>query len=88
MRVLEQVLPPGVQDCNDANLGSQVLRIRCDFQQGLYAGGEQQIVKEAGVLESQHIQLVRYGEDIVEVAGVEEFAFSCRQPSAWADSSP
>jgi hypothetical protein len=31
---------------------------------------------------------VRYGEDIVEVAGVEEFAFSCRQPSAWADSSP
>ena len=43
----EQVLSPGVQDGNHANLGSQVLRIGCDFQQGLRSGGEQQIVKQS-----------------------------------------
>src|SRR6516162_1072990 len=81
MGMKEQVLPPGVQDRNDANLGSQVLRIRCDFQQRLCAGGVQQIVKQARVLQSQHIQLVRYREDNVEVAGAKKFAFSSRQPA-------
>ena len=77
----EQVLSPGVQDADDTDLGSQVLRIDGDFQQRLCAGSEQQIVKQARVLQSQHIQFVRYGEDHVEVAGGQEFAFPCRQPA-------
>src|SRR5205814_3169923 len=47
----------------------------------LCAGCEQKIVEQARVLQSQDIQLVRYGEDHVEIAGVEEFAFPCRQPT-------
>ncbi len=81
VRMQEQVLSPGVQDGEDTDLGAEVLRIGCDFQQRLCAGCEQQIVKQARVLQSQDIQLVRYGEDHVEVAGVEEFAFPCRQPA-------
>jgi hypothetical protein len=77
----EQVLSPGMQNANHSNLRSQVLGIGCDFEQGLCAGGEQQIVKQARVLQSQDIQLVRHGKDHVKVAGVEEFAFSCRQPA-------
>ena len=77
----EQVLSPGVQDGDDADLGSEVLRIGCDFQQSLRAGGEQQIVKQARVLQSQHVQFVRHGEHHMEIAGVEEFAFPCRQPA-------
>ena len=77
----EQVLSPGVQDGDHTDLGSQVFRIRCDREQSLCAGREQEMVKQARVLQSQDIQLVRYGEDNVEIAGVEEFALPCRQPT-------
>jgi hypothetical protein len=42
----EQVLTPGMQDADDTDLSSQVFRMGCDVQQGLCAGGEQQIVKQ------------------------------------------
>ena len=48
MGVQQQVLPPGVQDAENADLGSEVFGVGCDFQQGLRAGGEQQVVKQAG----------------------------------------
>jgi hypothetical protein len=38
-------------------------------------------VKQSRVFQSQDIQLVRYGEDNVEIAGVEKFAFPCCQPT-------
>ena len=44
----EQVLPPGVECADDADLSSQVFRIGGDFEQGLSAGGEQQVVKLTG----------------------------------------
>ena len=45
----EQVLSPGVEGADDADLGSQVFRIGGDFEQGLSAGGEQQIVKQSWI---------------------------------------
>jgi hypothetical protein len=54
----EQVLSPGVQDADHTDLCSQVFRIECNFQQGLRAGGEQQIVKQAQVFQGQHIEFV------------------------------
>src|SRR5208337_3580251 len=77
----EQVLSPGVQDGDHANLGSEVLRIGCDFQQGLRSSGEQQIVKQAWVLQRQPIQFVRHGEHDMEIAGVEEIALPCCDPA-------
>ena len=77
----EQVLSPGVQDADHADLGAQVFRIGCDLQQGLRAGGEQQIVEQTRVLQSQHVEFVRHGEHDVEIAGVQEFAFPRRQPA-------
>ena len=59
MGMQEQVLPPGVQDGDHSDLGPEVLGIGCDFQQRLRGGREQQIVKQARVLHSQDIQLVR-----------------------------
>ena len=70
-----------MQDGDHTDLGSQVFRIGCDFQQGLCAGSEQQIVKQTRVFQSQHIEFVRYGEHDMEIAGVEEFAFPCCQPA-------
>ena len=49
----QQVLSPGVQDRDDADLGAEVLGIGRDFQQGLCAGSEQQIVKQTRVFQGQ-----------------------------------
>jgi hypothetical protein len=35
----------------------------------------------AWVLQRQHTQFVRHGEDHMEIAGVEEFAFPCCDPA-------
>jgi hypothetical protein len=67
--------------CDHSDLGSEVLRIGCDFQQRLRGGREQHIVKQARVLQSQDIQFVRYGKDHVEIAGIEKFAFPFCQPT-------
>ena len=46
MRVQEQVLSPGVQDADHTDLGAQVFAIHGDLEQGLSAGGEQQVVEQ------------------------------------------
>ena len=77
----KQVLSPRVKDRDDTDVGSEVVGIGCDFQQGLCAGSEQQIVKQTRVFQGQHIEFVRQGEHDMEIAGVEEFAFSSCQPA-------
>jgi hypothetical protein len=47
----EQVLSPGVQDADDADLGPQVFAIEGDLQQGLGAGGEEQVVEPTWVFQ-------------------------------------
>jgi hypothetical protein len=77
----EQVLTPGMQDAGDTDLSSQVFGIGCDFQQGLCAGGEQQIVKQTWVFQGEHIEFVGHGEHDMEIAGRQEFALAGRQPA-------
>jgi len=60
--VQEQVLSPGVQDRDHADLSPQMFGIGCDLQQGLRAGGEQQMVKQTLVFQSQHVEFVRHSE--------------------------
>jgi hypothetical protein len=77
----EQVLTPGMQDADDTDLSSQVCGIGCNFQQGLCAGGEQQIVKQTRVFQGEHIEFVGHSEHDMEIAGSQEFAFPCFQPA-------
>jgi hypothetical protein len=77
----EQVLTPGMQDGDDTDLSSQVFGIGCDFQQGLCAGGEPQIVKQTRVFQGEHIELVGHGEHDMEIAGSQEFALSGHPPA-------
>jgi hypothetical protein len=51
------------------------------LEQGLCAGGEQQIVEQPWVAHRQHVEFVRGGEDNVAVAGGEKFSFPRRQPA-------
>ena len=40
-----QVLSPGVQDAEEADPGSEMPGIGCDFKHGLSGGAEEQIVE-------------------------------------------
>jgi len=50
MRMGEQILSPGVENAEDTDLRAEVLRIRRNFQEGGGRGGEQEIVKLAGIV--------------------------------------
>ena len=45
VRMQAQVLSPGMQDAEEADPGSEVPRVGCDFKHGLGAGVEEQIVQ-------------------------------------------
>ena len=45
MRMQPEVLSPGVQNTEEADLGSEVLGVCCDFKHGLGAGAEEQIIE-------------------------------------------
>src|SRR5262249_31412838 len=81
MGMQQKVLSPGVQNAEHANLGAQVFGIGCYLEQGLSAGGEQQIVEQTWVVQGQHIQLVGHAEHDMEVVGRQKFSFSCLQPA-------
>jgi hypothetical protein len=50
MRMMFQLLVPSVEDTEEADLGAQMPGMASDFQQGLGAGAEQQIVENLLVL--------------------------------------
>ena len=77
----QQILSPSVQDADHADLSAQVFAIDRDLQQGLRAGGEQQVVEQTRVLQGQHVEFVGHSEDDMEVAGGQEFPFAGRQPA-------
>jgi hypothetical protein len=46
-----QVLSPGVQDTEQSDIGSQVLRVASDFEQRCGSGVKEQVVKQSLVLQ-------------------------------------
>ena len=77
----QQVLPPGMQNGNDADVRAEALGIRCHFQQRGGSGGKQQVVKTARVFEREHVQLMRDAEDDMEVSRRQDFLFASSQPT-------
>ena len=77
----QQVLTPGMQDGEEADLSAEPFRIGSHFEQGLGAGLEQQVEKWPGRSQRQRVQFVGQGEDNVEVVGVEQIALLCLEPS-------
>ena len=67
MRMMLQVLSPGVEHAQEANLSAEVMGIGGDFQQRRGAGAEQQAIEDALVLLGERRQLVRQREDHVTV---------------------
>ena len=80
MRMMEQVLAPGVQHGEEADLGAQVLGIGGDCAQGLGGGAEEKAVDERLVLIGDGGNGLRQREDDVKVLCVEKFGATILQP--------
>jgi hypothetical protein len=72
----EKVLSPGVQDRDEADLGSKVFRVCGDLVQCCCGTPEQQVIENPLVIKAQAIQHVRKREDNMEVRDRKEFAFA------------
>src|SRR5271156_3774531 len=81
MRMQSQVLSPGVQNAEEADLGSEVLGAGRNFEHGLSAGAEEQIVEQPWIALTERIQLVGQGKDDVEVGHAEQILFAPCQPA-------
>jgi hypothetical protein len=81
MRVMLQLLVPGVEDTEEADFSAEMAGITRDFKQGLGAGAEQQVVENLLVLQRQGRQKMRKGEDHVHVAGGQEFLLARLEPA-------
>ena len=80
MRMVCQVLAPGVQHGEEADLGAEVVRIGGDPSQRLRRRAEQYVVDDGLVLERDGRDLVRNGEHDVEVRHVEQLGLAIRHP--------
>ena len=74
MGMMLQLLVPGVQHAEEADIGSEVFRVARDFEQCCGAGAEQQVVDDPLVLQCQRSQFVRQGEDDMHIGRGQEFA--------------
>jgi hypothetical protein len=81
VRVVLEILPPRVEHTEETDLRPQMLGIGCHLQQGLRAGLKQQLRDDLLIVECQPRQLLRPGEDDMEIADVEQFFLSISQRS-------
>ena len=76
-----QVLAPGMQDCEDPDLGTQVLGIRGHLDQGLGGRSHQQAVDFLGIGQGEGIENPRQGQDDVEIGHIEQVGRLSLQPA-------
>jgi hypothetical protein len=77
---MEQVLTPGVEHREKANLRTQVLGISGDGEQGFRRCLEQDAIQLSLVLIGDGGNLLGYGEDHVEVLGVQKLGLASFEP--------
>ena len=78
MRV--QVLPPGVQHTEEADVSPQVARISGDLEQGLGTGAEQEVIEDLLVLQRQCGELVRQSKDNMDIGDGQKFTLPSHNP--------
>jgi hypothetical protein len=81
MRMQSQVLSPGVQDAEEADLGSEVLGVGGNLKHGLSGGAEEQIIEQPWIALTERVQVVGQGKDDVEVRYAEQVLFAPCEPA-------
>ena len=80
VRMMEQVLAPGMKDTEKANLRSQVFRIGGNLQESCGAGSKQKCVNQFLVMKRQRRKCVRNRKNQMDVRNGQEFLLAGRQP--------
>jgi hypothetical protein len=80
MRVSEQVLAPGMQDGEESDLGAQVLGIGGYLEKRFRTGAEQEVIEDLFILQHQLTELMRQGEDNVDIGDRQEFILASGDP--------
>ena len=83
MRVMLELLIPGVQHAEETDLGAQMSGIASHFEQGCGAGAEQQVVDGLLVLQGEWCQFPRQSKDYVNIAGTSRAAFAHRMAGSF-----
>src|SRR5438132_6094795 len=78
--MMEQVLAPGVEHGEKADLSTEVLGIGGDGAQSLRRSPEQDTIELSLVLIGNCCNLLWYGEDHVEVLGVQKLGLAILEP--------
>src|SRR5271165_3211492 len=75
-----ELLIPGVQHTEEADLGPETSGIAGDLEESFCTGTEQQIIDDLFILQNQWRQLLRQSEDDMGVGRREKFAAPCFEP--------
>ena len=67
MRVMQQVLSPGVEDGEEAEVNAEVFRVPGDGEQGFRGGLEQEVVDDLLIVESESGDFFGQSEDDVVI---------------------
>lgn len=81
MRVLQEVLSPGVQNAEESDLGSEMLRIAGDGEQGFGGRAEENTVHNLLVVKGDSGYLFRQREDHMKVLDRQQFFLPVSQPA-------
>src|ERR1035438_4342884 len=80
MRMMLQVLPPGVEYAEESDVCSEMPGIAGKLEHGRGAGAEEQVVEQPLVLESQSGEFMRQREDDMKVRNGQQFIRTRGQP--------
>ena len=86
MRVMVQLLAPGVEHGEAADLRPEMRGVLGDVLERLGDGAKEYTIEVAGILESQGPQSVRQGKDDMDVRRVEHLALPGREPGGLGDA--
>ncbi len=81
VRMVQQVLSPGVENAEEPYLSAEMFGIGGHLQKSGRRSTEEQIVNDPLVLQRQHTQLVRQRENDVEIAGIDKLPFTVGKPA-------
>src|ERR1700686_280255 len=80
VRMSQQILAPGMQDREEPDFGAQVFGIASYREKGFRTGAEQEVIEDLLVLQRQWGELVRQGEDDVDIGDRQEFVLASGDP--------
>jgi VIT1/CCC1 family predicted Fe2+/Mn2+ transporter len=80
VRVQVKILPPGMKHGEEADVGTEMLRVACNRQERFRYGMEEETVDRLFVVKGDAGDLLRECEDKVEILHRQQFRGALRQP--------